>query len=114
MDRNKRIRRKKKSPFEWPFSFYRQTWIREADDLTSKAIETVAEYPSPTLSQRSQRAIRRAAKALSKAADKYRHAGLGLAAKSCWEFSSNCFLSIGDTVDAENCSNLAAGINAEE
>jgi hypothetical protein len=115
MDRGKRTRRKKKkSPFEWPFSFYRQTWIAEADDLKNKAIEIIAEHPTPNLNQRADRAVRRAAKALAKAADKYRHAGLGLAAKSCWEFSSDCFAAVGDTVDAENCDNLASGIETEE
>lgn len=89
--------KKVKNDFSWPFSKRRQTWIAEGDRLSSIAADAVEDIDlTGDESPRAVKARKRAAAMYEHAAEYYRRAGLGLAARNSllsasieWELAGN-------------------------
>lgn len=95
---------KKKNPYQWPFSKWRQGWIAEADKLVAEANELVeqgAAKPSR---------YTKAAKLFIKSARFYRQAGLGLCAATSWEDAANAYAAAGDETECKICEERADAI----
>lgn len=104
----------KKSPYSWPFSYYRQTWIADADKLADEACEAVGEIPENYITPKTCRTLRRSAKKLCKAADLYKNAGLGLLAAESWRSAAGLYGRIGDRNLRDHVLELADNVENQD
>lgn len=96
--------KKKKNPYSWPFSKWRQTWINEADKLVAEAAELVAEGPADPSR------YEKAAKLYIRSARYYRQAGLGLCSATSWEDAADCYAAMGNEEECQRCESRADAI----
>jgi len=92
------------SPFQWPFSQWRQTWIAEADRIVAEAEELVSEGAAKTSR------YEQAARLYIKSAGFYRRAGLGLCAATSYQDAADCYALLGNEDEVNSCEEKADAI----
>lgn len=97
------MKKKVKNDFSWPFSKRRQTWIAEGDRLMDRAADAIEDIECRDNKDREVRDRKKAAAMYEHAAEYYRRAGLGLAAKNCLMNASIEWELAGSTDAADRC-----------
>jgi len=98
------VKKKKHSPFQWPFSQWRQTWIAEGDRLVAEAEELVGEGAAKPSR------YEQAARLYLKSAGFYRRAGLGLCSATSYQDAADCYSLLGKHDEVEACEKKADAI----
>jgi hypothetical protein len=97
--------------FAWPFSRRRQEWIGIADELIVTIDSGLFDLERAPVTHAGTKEVRKAAKVLEEAASFYLRAGLGLAAKRCYERAARAFSLIGSSSGIARCVAAAEGVS---
>lgn len=100
------------SPYAWPFAKKRTSWINQADTFLSVAQSSLSQcensVPETPLEFRHWR---RAARYMARAAELYRKAGLGKAARDAFLGACDCWQAVNQADERSQCLASAESID---